>query len=270
MDKKRTNRSGRKRWLLLIDAVLLVALLFALWQLVATIVDYRRAAKKYDAIAEQAVQTAAPQPTAAAASETPQPTEKPSEVPIQVDFETLRQENREAVAWLYAADTPINYPVVQTDDNSYYLSHGFDREKDAGGALFFDYRNHIDAPDQNLILYGHRMKDDSMFGSLPEYAEASYREAHPVMYLITEQQSYRVEVFACRTVRADNLQYFETAFDGNEAYAAYLTKAMGQSYWQAPFGADTAYATLTLVTCSTYAHEDDPRLLVHGRLIPVD
>lgn len=270
MEKKRTNRSSRKRWLLLIDAVLLIALLFALWRLVATLADYRRAADKYDALAEQAVRTAQPQPTLPAAAEAPQPTQKPSETPIEVDFDTLRQENREAVAWLYAADTPINYPVVQTDDNSYYLSHGFDREEDAGGALFFDSRCDVDAPGRNLIIYGHRMKDDSMFGTLPEYAEASYREAHPVMYLITERQSYRVEVFACRTVRADRLQYFETVFDGDAAYAAYLTKAMGQSYWQSPFGADTAYATLTLVTCSTYAHENDPRLLVHGRLIPVD
>ena len=66
MEKKRENRAGRKRWLLIMDAVLLLALLFALWQLVATLVSYRRAQEKYDAIAEQAVRTAAPQPTAAA------------------------------------------------------------------------------------------------------------------------------------------------------------------------------------------------------------
>ena len=272
MEKKRENRAGRKRWLLIMDAVLLLALLFALWQLVATLVSYRRAQEKYDAIAEQAVRTAAPQPTAAApgAEETPQPTEKPSEVPILVDFETLRQQNGDIVAWLYSADTPINYPVVQTDNNQYYLTHDFDRKKDAGGTLFFDSRNDVAAPDRNLILYGHRMKDDSMFGTLPDYAEASYWEEHPVMYLITEQQSYRVEIFACRTVSADKMQYFATGFESEAAYASYLTKAIGQSYWKAPFAADASYATLTLVTCSVYANADNPRVLVHGRLVPVD
>lgn len=266
---ERTRGRKPRRWgLLLLDALLLGALVWALVRLVATLTDYRRAAEKYEQIADAAVQTVVPAPAG-----TPEPgadaTQPPCEVPIRVDFAVLRAENPDAVAWLYCADTPINYPVVQCNDNSYYLTHAFDRSEDAGGTLFFDSRNSLSPPDRNLLLYGHRMKDDSMFGSIVGYTEQVYREAHPVLYLITETQSYRVEVFSCRTVSADSLHYFETTFADDAAYGQYLSRAIGQSYWPAPFGIDYGYATLTLVTCSTYAHDDNPRILVHGRLIPV-
>ena len=101
-----------------------------------------------------------------------------------------------------------------------------------------------------------------MFGSVIGYTEQDYLEAHPVLYLITEAQSYRVEVYACRTVSANDLSHFEIAFADEDAYMQYVSRAVSQSYWPAPFGIERGYVTLTLVTCSTYSHDDNPRVLV--------
>ena len=270
--KRKKRRHVTKRFLVLLDVVLVGVLIFASWKLIDTLVGYYRAEKTYDAIAESVVQTAAPvQATAVPAPQsTAEPVYVPSEVPIAVDFEKLRKENKDVIGWLYSTATPINYPILQTDDNEYYLTRDFHREKSSGGALYFDFRNNVSAPDENLILYGHRMKDDSMFGSLVDYINEPYAKEHPKMYLLTEGQNYRVEIFACRTVRATSLHYFETVFYDDASYQGYLDKALEQSYWKAPFAVDTTYPTLTMVTCSTYGHADDPRLLVHGRLIPVN
>lgn len=274
MERRKAGKRKRiKRWLLLIDFVLLCVLIYALVRLVLTLVDYRRSARRYDELAGLVVSTSEPAEAPAAPTapgETAGPMDAPSEVPIQVDFAALQAENPDAVAWLYSADTPINYPVMLAADNSYYLYRAFDGSDDNAGTLFFDYRNSRSLTDRHLIIYGHRMKDKSMFGSIVGYTKESYREEHPVLYLLTEEQNYRVEVFACRTVTANDLTNFEVWFADEAAYIRYLAGAVSDSYWQPPFPIERGYATLTLVTCSVYEHDDNPRILVHGRLVPVD
>ena len=104
--------------------------------------------------------------------------------PISVDFAALKAENPDIVAWLYSADTPINYPVVQSDDNNYYLRRLTDGSYNSNGTLFVDFRDAPDFSGFNTIIYGHRMKSKAMFGTLPGYLEQEYYEEHPVMYLI--------------------------------------------------------------------------------------
>lgn len=274
--RRRVNRETlfiRAVWLTFI--LLSAALLVCAYRLVRILWDYRESAESYQQIAVQAVAAASPAPAqkaytaqAQAAAAAAGASAAPAEVPIAVDWDALAETNPEIVAWLYSADTPINYPVVQADDNEYYLTRGADRKKNAAGALFLDCRNDITAWDENFIIYGHRMKDDSMFGTIPQYAEESYYAQHPVMYLLTPSQSYRAELFACRTVHGEE-KYFPTAFESAAAFQRYVGKAVSQSYWPS----DTAIAAdgpiLTLVTCSTYTHADNPRLLVHGCLVPV-
>ena len=268
LNKKQKKRL--KRALRIISGLLLIVLLFSLYQLIRILADYRENAKRNALVAQTSLQSPAPLPSSPPSSlPEAQETPLPSEIPITVDWDALRAINPDAAAWLYSEGTPINYPVMQAKDNDYYLTRGADGRKSTAGALYFDCRNNVAAPDANLIVYGHRMKDDSMFGSIPDYSDKSYYEKHPVMYLLTEAQSYRVEIFACRTVRAD-MKYFETAFASEGKYKSYLAKIMSQSYWATELSIDDIDSIITLVTCSSYAHADDPRLLVHGRLIPVE
>lgn len=249
-----------------LGVVLLSAiLLFSAYKLVRIFKSYRDSAKQYKQISEIAIATISPSPSispnAVAAI-------APSEVPVTVDWAALKAINADVVGWLYCANTPVNYPVVQTNDNDYYLTHGFDGNKSSSGALFLDCRNNIAALDENFIIYGHRMKDDSMFGTIPQYAEQAYYDEHPIMYFLTPEQNYRVELFACRTVHSKE-KYFETYFENKIEFKRYLNKAIDQSYLQTDVTVDPQYPSLTLVTCSTYANTDSPRLLVHGCLVQI-
>ena len=260
----RPNR--RKAWLWLVDGLLLLALGVAVWKLAGYARSYRESAAQYADIRQAALIMPSPIPSSSAAPEaTPAAT---PETPIAVDWEALQNRNKEIVAWLYCEDTVINYPVTQCDDNEYYLNRNADREEDEAGALFFDCRNNLFSPAENLIIYGHRRYDLSMFGSLARYAEEDYYRQHPVMYLLTPQQNYRVEIFACRTVEGAS-RYFQTQFEDDDAQQTYIRRAILRSYWQTDIATDADCAILTLATCSSYDGADSPRLLIHGLLVPL-
>lgn len=271
MKQRRGKKNSRYKALFyVVNGVLLFTLLFALGKLIFMGAGYKQSARAYEALEQEAIST--PAPTAEpepANTEEPSPAPTAEKAPIDIDWATLQKKNSEIVAWLYCPDTAINYPVTQCNNNSYYLTHNANKNEDQSGALFLDCRNVLNASVTNYVLYGHRMNDGSMLGSLHRYSRKEYYEAHPVMYLMTPEQNYRVELFACRTVRSDD-KYFLTAFKTRDDYGSYLDKALQQSYWIGDALPDESFSTLTLSTCSTYDHADDPRLLVHGVLVPIE
>lgn len=284
----------RKRYILLINILLLAVLIAAVFMLARILISYRASRSAYDDLSARVLTSAAPSEEPAAAAvpdmETPVPTSAPisgslawmeeesvqndaaaaaqSEVGFTVDWKQPKKLNKDVKAWLYCADTNINYPVVQYTDNAYYLTHRFENGEDDTGTLFFDYRNALSAGRENWVIYGHRRNDKSMFGSLAKYAERSYLEKHPNMYLLMEDRTYRVEIFACRTVHADK-KYFTLWFNSDAEYADYLNRALQQSYWSPDAEPGTETPILTLATCSTYIGDNEPRLLVHGRLVRI-
>ena len=83
-----------------------------------------------------------------------------------IDFNKLKEQNKETVAWIKVNNTNIEYPVVKANNNNFYLNHSFDKSENLAGWIFADYRNKFDNTDKNIIIYGHNMRDGSMFGSL--------------------------------------------------------------------------------------------------------
>ncbi len=82
-----------------------------------------------------------------------------------VDFSQIRAENSDVVGWIRVNNSKIDYPVVHTTDNDFYLTHSYNKQYNSAGAIFADYRNSCDGTDKNLVLYGHNRKDGSMFGT---------------------------------------------------------------------------------------------------------
>lgn len=163
---------------------------------------------------EQVVQMATVPPTEPAPGISSQPGDtaptQPRDweyAPISVDFEALQERNPDVVAWLYCPDTPIHYPVVQSADNDAYLHRLLDGTWNAAGTLFVDYRNRSDFRDLHTVIYGHHMKNGSMFAILPDYEKQGFFEAHPVWYLLTPTQNYRVDLFAGVVTPADSSLY---------------------------------------------------------------
>lgn len=182
--------------------------------------------------------------------------------PIRIDFEALLRENADIVAWIYCPDTPINYPVVQSEDNSYYLRKAVNGTRNSAGTLFLDHRNADDFSDVNSVIYGHNMRNDSMFGTLTEYKDQEYYEQHPVIYLLTPENDYKVELFAGYTTPSDSAIYDIPMLNGKTAEE--IMGSLASSTFTAETVPESGDHVLTLSTCS-YEY-DNARYVVTGVL----
>lgn len=113
-----------------------------------------------------------------------------------IDFTSLKQINPDTVGWLEWEGTNVDYPVVQTSDNNYYLHHAIDGSANAAGTIFMDKDNSANFSDDVTVIYGHNMMDDSMFGSLSNLQDQNFYNAHPTMYYHTEDSVYEIDLFA--------------------------------------------------------------------------
>lgn len=130
--------------------------------------------------------------------------------PILKKYESVYQKNKKIVGWLSIDGTDIDYPVMQTVNNDYYLDHNFNQEYDKNGSIFLDKDCNAAFPNDNMIIYGHHMKSGRMFGNLNRYAKESYYEEHPIIHFDTiyEEGTYRVMyVFRSRIYSEDEIVF---------------------------------------------------------------
>lgn len=180
--------------------------------------------------------------------------------PIQVDFDVLFAQNRDVVAWLYCPDTPINYPVVQGADNEYYLRRLLDGRSNASGTLFMDHRNAADWSDWNRVIYGHNMRNGSMFGTLTNYKDPTYFQAHPVMFLLTPERNYRINLLA-GFVTAAHAQVYSEFSPGEEEKTELIGQWLEASDFDSGLFPAPEQRLITLSTCS-YEYTDARYVLV--------
>jgi sortase B len=274
MIRQMTKRQTRvKARILMIAAVSFASMLIvALVMLTNSLIHYRRDDKLYVEARALAVQAA--EPMQAFVLTTPLPgataTREPKETPpIKVDFVVLREEGRNVLGWLYSADTLINYPVVYYSNNSYYLTHNYTGTRSKGGALFFDTRLTKQLAEQNIILYGHHMKDRSMFGSLLQYQKQSYYDEHSIMYLLTPEKNYRIDLFAAQFTGSEE-ERFPVWFASEQERQVFVKAAVTNSTFTP---ADTSYHTggqiISLVTCAYSDYIKDAKFQVHGWLTQI-
>ena len=182
-----------------------------------------------------------------------------------INFKALREKNKDVKAWLYSKDTVINYPVVQGKDNSYYLYRMVNKEWNGKGSLFIDYRCEKPFRNFNTIIYGHRMKDGSMFHSLTEYESKRYYDEHPVMQLITPKHEYDVEIFGVVRIPADSPMY-KCVFNSDSEKENYLAQIKANSLIDIENVEVSAKDRIVMLSTCTYEFED-ARLVVYGKLV---
>lgn len=176
-----------------------------------------------------------------------------NKLPIEIKFEALKNENKDIIAWLYSEGTPINYPVVQAKDNDYYLRRLIDGTYNQAGTIFVDYKNSSNFEDYNTIIYGHNMKNDTMFGTLTKYKNQEYFNEHKEMYLFTENKNFRIELFAGYTASSESDIY---NFPKNSGTNEKLIKtAISKSTFKSEIEVSNEDRIITLSTCS-YAFEN--------------
>lgn len=182
--------------------------------------------------------------------------------PITVDFESLTAQYPDVVAWIYCPDTIIDYPIMQAENNEKYLRTLPDGTWNIAGTLFMDYRNARDFSDSNSIIYGHNMKNDSMFGTLPDYSSQEHYEENPHLYLLTPKADYKIELLAGYVTHATSEAY---AIPGTQEEK---DKLIQTSLTKSDFAADVEIVeNENLITLSTCSYEyDNARYVLVGVL----
>jgi len=187
------------------------------------------------------------------------------------DFYKLYDTNHDIKGWLSIPNTVINYPVVQSTDNDYYLRNNFNKTADYYGSLFLDYRNNISPQSQNMIIYGHNMKDGQMLTSIVNYEQTDFYKTSPIITFNTIYSHYSWKVFAAFITNADPkdgyvFNYLVTNFPSDNAFNNFIKEVRARSLINTS-SVDVAPgdALLTLSTC--YYSSNDARFVVMARRV---
>lgn len=183
------------------------------------------------------------------------------------DFAELEKINPDTVGWITADGSRIDYPVVQGRDNEYYLDHMFDRRENKVGAIFMDWRNTSDFSDKNTILYGHHMKDGSMFAGLAGYKDQGTYDKFPEMMLFTPSGNYKIDLFAGNIIHG-SADEVPLSFKTEEEFQHFILEVRNKSTFKVDVQVTKADRIITLATC-TYEF-NNARYIVFGKLIPLD
>ena len=115
---------------------------------------------------------------------------------LRIDLEALRSENKDVVGWIEIPDTEISYPLMQGDDDAYYLKHTFSGNTNSAGSIFIEALNSPDFTDLHTIIYGHNMKNGSMFADLHKYEDRAFFDANPYVYVYMPEKTLKYHIFA--------------------------------------------------------------------------
>ncbi|MBC2313813.1 class B sortase [Listeria welshimeri] len=185
---------------------------------------------------------------------------------VRDELKSLQKLNKDMAGWLTIADTEIDYPILQSTDNDYYLHHNYKNEKARAGSIFKDYRNTNEFLDKNTIIYGHNMKDGSMFADLRKYLDKDFFKAHPTFSYESGLTNYKVEIFSVYETTTD-FYYIETDFPGKQDFDDYLEKVQQQSIYKSNVKVSSKDRIITLSTCDTEKDYEKGRMVIQGKLV---
>ena len=195
---------------------------------------------------------------------TPQKTER------MLQVEKLQEQNSDIVGWIEVEGTNINYPVLQGEDNSYYMNHNYKKEENTYGSIFLDKDYDWSIPSSNLLLYGHNLQNGELFHDILNYKDKSYYEEHPVIRFTTEKEDSEFEIisaFYSRVYYKSETNVFRYYYfinaDNEEEYNEFIENAKESSIYDTGKTAEYGDQLITLSTCSY--HTEDGRFAVVAR-----
>ncbi len=184
----------------------------------------------------------------------------------------LQTENEDVKAWIKIDDTNINYPVVQTADNDYYLYRNYKKEKSNYGSIFIDKDSNIKDVNSNIIMYGHNMKDGSMFKDLLKYEDKEYYNQHKYIEFVTDENISTYEIIAAFKSRIfykkeENVFRYYTCTDlsNEEDYNYYISNCKELAFYDTGLSANYGEQIITLITCE-YSTENGRMVVVAKKI----
>ena len=181
-----------------------------------------------------------------------------------VDFNELKQTNSEVVAWIMVDGTNINYPIVQTVDNDYYLNHDIVKGPKASGWPFMDYRNNSDMSNDNTIFYGHNLLNKTAFGSIANiFTEKWFNSSNHYIIIRTPDAKYVYEIFANYYIDPE-VYYLQNDFYTDSERKAFYDKLKSRSLFNYNVEVGAGDKIITLSTCTD---DNKGRKVIHAKLI---
>ena len=185
---------------------------------------------------------------------------------IDVDFKELKKINSDVVGWLQVSGTNINYPFVQTNNNSFYLDHSLEKGKNSAGWVFLDYRNNINNLNKNTIIYAHNRVDKIMFGTLENILKSDWinNKNNYVVKMSTENENTLWQIFSVYNTKKTS-DYLKIDFNSDDKYTEFLDMLIKRSQYNFNTEINKDDKILTLSTC----HKNDERTVMHAKLIKI-
>ena len=183
---------------------------------------------------------------------------------IDVNFEELKNINKDTKGWIQVNGTNVNYPFVQTKDNDYYLNHSFDKTSNGGGWVYLDYRNNLGNEEKNTIIYGHGRQNKTIFGTLKNTLKSDWlnNTNNHIIKLSTEYENTLWQIFSIYNIPTTN-DYIRTEFYSDIDYTNFLNKLISRSIHDFNTDINSNDRILTLSTC----YDNDNKIAIHAKLI---
>ena len=182
---------------------------------------------------------------------------------INVNFTELLKKNSDTIAWINVNNTNINYPIVQTTNNNYYLNHSFNKKQNDAGWVFMDYRNNKNFDNKNTIIYAHNRLNKTMFGSLSEALKESWykNKDNHIIRISTPTENTSWQIFSVYKIKTET--YYITTDFTNEEYEQFLTTIKNRSKYNFNTNLSANDQIITLSTC----YSNSEKTVVHAKLI---
>lgn len=250
--KRKKKKTGIRLFENIIIIILLGIMIFSGFKIVCWFIDNEKNKHNMEKVSK-----------AVSVNSETKPGEKISEEDkYNVDFKTLKEINNDVVAWVKVYGVDIEFPVVQANDNDYYLNHSIDNSINGAGWIYADFRNKVDGTDKNLIIYGHNRRDGSMFEPLKEMLEEDWynNTENKQILLITEKGKYMYDIFSVYKIEAE-VYYTQTDFDSN--FDEFINTIKNRSIID--FNIKTSKDS-NIITLSTCDNNSKYRVVIHGVL----
>lgn len=251
--KRKTNVISN---IILVFAV--VIFIFSAYKLYTIYGEYNKGDKEYQSIIEDVVSIEESEEMA----DTEEGDSEEKAV-FQVDFAKLQSINKEVVGWIrFENPSKISYPIVQAEDNDKYLTETVEGKKNSSGAIFMDANNTADFSDRNTFIYGHNMKNGSMFGQLRKYKSYDFYKENPYFYIYTPSgEEIKYQIYAVSIVE-DTSESYNKYYTNDDEYLNYLEYVKSISRYDTGVEVTAQSQLVSLSTCTNVT--ETQRLLVHG------
>lgn len=257
--EERTDTAGQKKKNRILNVVILGAvciILYGIFNMVSLQKQYERAGEEYQQVQKTAGMDGNEDKPA------PETGDEAGGPDVQVDLKALQKENPDTVGWLYYPVLGINYPVMQDSDNSYYIKHTFSGDKNAVGSIFLDAYGNKDLKDDNTFIYGHNMRDGSMFGNMKKIRDEGIVKDNPCFWIYTEDGWKEYQIFSYHDANATKKDMaFQIKFENAQAFQQFLQTVTDASEEKLDVPVTASDKIVTLATCTSDA---SVRLVVHG------